>query len=359
MILSDILDNFRFAGVLAALALAAYALLKYRYRGGWRRSDLLLGLAVALGIGLVSVFPAVIGEPFTRLFGLEDRGFAILTVSNLALFGCVLYLLNQVRLANRRGGLIVSALAARQYIEQTFPPEERVSLSQAKNDGVMIVIPAYNEAGSIREVLGRVPRELHGRSVRTLVVVDGSSDETEAVTITEGFPVATHVVNLGQGDALRTGFEVARQRKAEVVVNLDADGQYLPEDVERLVAPVLENEADFVLGSRFRGYYEEAGSVRHAGVVFFSKLVSILTGQKITDCTNGLRAIRVSRLGELDLREESFNATELILEALRKGLRYREIPVTMLRRFEGESKKPPKLAYPFGVFRVIVRTWLR
>lgn len=357
--LNSLLDNFRLAGLLAALALATYAVLKYRYRRQWRRSDLLLGLTLAFGIALVSAFPQVVGEPFRRLFGLEDRGFAILTVSNLALFGCVLYLLNQVRLANRRGGLIVSALAARQYALENFPPERRLALSHEDPDGIMIVVPAYNEQGSIREVLGRVPRELYGRRVETIVVVDGAEDETEAVAVTEGFPVATHVVNLGQGDALRTGFEISRQANAEVVVNLDADGQYLPEDVERLVAPVLEDEADFVLGSRFRGFYEESGSVRHVGVVFFSRMVSLLTGQKVTDCTNGLRAIRVSRLAELDLREESFNATELILEALRKGLRYHEIPVTMLKRFEGESKKPRKLAYPFGVFRVIIRTWLR
>lgn len=359
MILDSILDNFRLAGLVAALAIAAYAVLKYRYRRQWRRSDLLLGLTLAFGIALVAAAPQVVGEPFRVLFGLEDRGFAILTVSNLALFGCVLYLLNQVRLANRRGGLIMSALAARQYAEKNFSPERRLALSHAEPEGVLIVIPAYNERGSIREVLGRVPRELHGREVETIVVVDGAEDETEAVAITEGFPVATHVVNLGQGDALRTGFEISLQANAEVVVNLDADGQYLPEDVERLVAPILEGDADFVLGSRFKGFYEEAGSVRHVGVVFFSKLVSLLTGQRVTDCTNGLRAIRVSRLGDLDLREESFNATELILEALRKGLRYEEIPVTMLRRFEGESKKPRRLAYPFGVFRVIIRTWLR
>lgn len=357
--LDSLLSNFRIAGLIVALALASYAILKYRYRRQWRRSDLLLGLTLALGIGLVSAAPQLVGEPFRRLFGLEDRGFAILTVSNLALFGCVLYLLNQVRLANRRGGLIVSALAARQYAEANFSPEHRLALSQAKPAGIMIVVPAYNEQGSIREVLGRVPRELHGRSVQTIIVVDGAEDETEAVAVTEGFPVATHVVNLGQGDALRTGFEISRQANAEVVVNLDADGQYLPEDVERLVAPVLEGNADFVLGSRFRGFYEESGSVRHVGVLFFSKLVSLLTRQKITDCTNGLRAIRVSRLSELDLREDRFNATELILEALRKGLRYEEIPVTMLRRFEGESKKPRRLAYPFGVFKVIIRTWLR
>jgi hypothetical protein len=114
-----------------------------------------------------------------------------------------------------------------------------------------------------------------------------------------------------------------------------------------------------VLGSRFMGFYEEAGSVRHVGVVFFSRLISILTGAKISDCTNGFRAIRVSELHRLDLREDRFNATEIILEGLKNKLRFEQVPVTMLSRTAGETKKPPKLAYPLGVFRVIIQTWLR
>ena len=123
--------------------------------------------------------------------------------------------------------------------------------------------------------------------------------------------------------------------------------------------PIIEGKADFVLGSRFMGFYEESGSVRHLGVVFFSRMISLLTGVKVSDCTNGYRAIRVSELHKLNLREDRFNANEIILEALKHKLRFEQVPVSMMTRAAGETKKPPKLAYPLGVFRVIISTWLR
>jgi hypothetical protein len=346
-------EQVRIAGVIIALLFAAYGLLRYR-RGGWSRFALLLSLLIASGVAVVSVVPQV-GEIFTRLFGLESRAFALLSFAILLLFGLFLYLLNQMQAASRRNGEIVTGLAVRQYAERYLSPEDRLSDKRE----ILIIIPAYDEEGGIRKVLRKVPKELLGHEVKTVVVDDGSTDATEAIALEEGFPVVAHVVNRGQGDALRTGFAIARLERAEIVINLDADGQYKPEEIERLVKPIIENEADFVLGSRFMGYYEEAGSVRHVGVVFFSKMISLLTGTRISDCTNGFRAIRVSELHKLDLREDRFNATEIILEALKKKLRFAQVPVTMLSRAAGETKKPPKLAYPLGVFRVIISTWLR
>jgi hypothetical protein len=346
-------EHVRIAGVIIAALFAGYGLLRYR-RGGWSRFALLLSLLIASGVAVVSVVPQV-GEVFTRLFGLESRAFALLSFAILLLFGLFLYLLNQVQAANHRNGEIVTGLAVRQYAERYLSPEERRSGRRE----ILIIIPAYNEEGGIRGVLHNVPKEVLGCEVKTVVVDDGSADATEAIALEEGLPVVRHVVNRGQGDALRTGFAIAQLERADIVINLDADGQYKPEEIERLVKPIIEDEADFVLGSRFMGFYEEAGSVRHVGVVFFSKLISLLTGTRISDCTNGFRAIRVSELHKLDLREDRFNATEIILEALKKQLRFAQVPVTMLGRAAGETKKPPKLAYPLGVFRVIIQTWLR
>jgi hypothetical protein len=346
-------EHIRLAGVIVAALFAGYGLLRYR-RGGWSRFGLFLSLLIASGVAVVSVLPQV-GEVFTRLFGLQERAFALLSFAILLLFGLFLYLLNQVQEASRLSGEIVTGLAVRQYVERYISPEERLSDKRE----ILIIVPAYNEEGGIREVLRKVPRQLLGYAVKTVVVDDGSADATEAIALDEGFPVVAHIVNRGQGDALRTGFAIARLERAEIVINLDADGQYRPEEIERLVKPIIEDKADFVLGSRFMGFYEEAGSVRHVGVVFFSKMISLLTGTRISDCTNGFRAIRVSELHKLDLREDRFNATEIILEALKNKLRFAQVPVTMLSRAAGETKKPPKLAYPLGVFRVIIQTWLR
>ncbi len=346
-------EHVRIAGVIVAAFFAAYGFYRYR-RGGWSRFALLLSLLIASGVAVVSVVPQV-GEIFTRLFGLESRAFALLSFSILLLFGLFLYLLNQVQAASRRNGKIVTGLAVRQYAEKYLSPAERLTDKRE----ILIIIPAYDEEGGIGGVLREVPKELLGYEVKTVVVNDGSTDATEAIALKEGFPVASHVVNRGQGDALRTGFAIAQLERAEIVVNLDADGQYRPEEIGRLAKPIIEDEVDFVLGSRFMGFYEEAGSVRHVGVVFFSKMISLLTGTRISDCTNGFRAIRVSELHKLDLREDRFNATEIILEALKKKLRFEQAPVTMLSRAAVETKKPSKLAYPLGVFRVIISTWLR
>jgi hypothetical protein len=348
-------EHVRIAGVVVAALFAAYGVVRYR-RGG-SRFDLLLALLIASGVALVSVVPQV-GEVFTGLLGLENRAFALLSFASLLLFALFLYLLTQVREANRRSGEIVTGIAVRQYEERHLAPECPGEEAE-KRKKLLIVVPAYNEEGGIRDVLRRIPDEVLGYKIKTVVVDDGSADATVAIAREEGVAVASHVVNRGQGDALRTGFQIAQLEKADIVINLDADGQYRPEEMDRLVRPIMEDEADFVLGSRFLGFYEEAGSVRHVGVAFFSRMISLLSGTRITDSTNGFRAIRGSELAKMDLREDRFNATEIILEGLKNKLRFEEVPVSMLRRAEGESKKPKRLAYPLGVARVIISTWLR
>ncbi len=345
--------NVSVAGIVIALLFVAYGV--FKFRGGGSRLDLLLSLVIALGIALVSVVPQIF-EPISRLLGLENRAFALLGLANLLLFALFLNLLGRVRTAGRKSGEIVTGLAVKEYSEKHLSPEERL---EGHPGEILIIVPAYDEEGGIREVLRRIPEEVLGHEVKTVVVDDGSKDATADIAREEGVPVVTHVVNRGQGDALRTGFAIAQAERSLVVINLDADGQYKPEELDRLVGPIIEGKADFVLGSRFLGFYEESGSVRHVGVVFFSRLISLLTGIKVSDCTNGYRAIRVSELHKMDLREDRFNANEITLEALRNKLRFHQVPVSMMTRAAGETKKPPRLAYPLGVFRVIISTWLR
>jgi hypothetical protein len=346
-------EHISVAGVVIAALFAVYGVA--RYRGGGSRLDLLLSLLIALGVVLVSVVPQIFGI-FTKLLGLEDRGFALLSIAVLLLFGLFLNLLGRVREVARRSGEIVTGLAVKEYSEKYLSAEERV---EGHPGEILIVVPAVDEEGGIQGVLRRVPDEVLGHPVKTVVVDDGSTDATAAIARAEGVPVVSHVVNRGQGDALRTGFAIAQTERSQVVVNLDADGQYKPEEIDRLVKPIIEGKADFVLGSRFMGFYEEAGSARHVGVVFFSRMISLLTGVKVSDCTNGYRAIRVSELHKLNLREDRFNANEIILEALKHKLRFEQVPVSMMSRAAGETKKPARLAYPLGVFRVIISTWLR
>jgi hypothetical protein len=142
-------------------------------------------------------------------------------------------------------------------------------------------------------------------------------------------------------------------------VTLDADGQHVPEELQRLVRPVVEGRADLVIGSRVLGQYERDSYVRAHGVVLFNWLCSLLMMRRITDCSNGFRAIRASSLQRLDLRQVQFHTSEMLIEAIKKNLRVLEVPVTVRRRLAGVSKKGSNFRYALGFARVMIGTWLR
>ena len=163
-------------------------------------------------------------------------------------------------------------------------------------DKVAVVIPAYNEEDNIGSVLPRIPETVCGVETAVLVVDDGSRDRTGDIAREHGAAVARHVTNLGGGAALRTGYRMMSDSGASVVVTLDADGQHLPEEMSRLVQPVLDGEVDVAHGSRVLGDAEANHFAREMGIIFFNRLVSFITRTKVTDCSNGYRAVRASVL---------------------------------------------------------------
>jgi glycosyltransferase involved in cell wall biosynthesis len=190
-------------------------------------------------------------------------------------------------------------------------------------------------------------------------VDDGSLDGTAEEARQAGAIVGSHQRNLGQGDALRTGFAVAARLGARVVVTMDADGQHDPAELSELVGPVVAGEADYVQGSRFLGQYDDAGGARDLGIRLFSTLISLLGRTAVTDCTNGFRAVNGASLSRLHLVEDRFSAPEILLEAAGRGLRIREVPVHIRSRETGHSKKPRGVGYPWGFLGAILRSWAR
>ena len=208
-------------------------------------------------------------------------------------------------------------------------------------------------------MLDRIPAEVCGQPTAVLVVDDGSRDATEAVASERGAIVARHVVNRGGGAALRTGYRLLSDSGAQIVVTLDADGQHLPEEMDRLVAPILSGEVAVAHGSRVLGEAEPNHPAREAGIVFFNRLVSLITRTRVTDCSNGYRAVRADVLPTLVLRQEQFHTSEFMIEAIKRGIPAKEIPVTVVSRLSGHSKKPAVVRYGMGFTNAIVRTWLR
>jgi glycosyltransferase involved in cell wall biosynthesis len=224
---------------------------------------------------------------------------------------------------------------------------------------VAIVMSALDESESIAEVLGDLPEEVSGLAVVPVVVDDGSTDATADIAGQAGAVVVRHPMNLGQGEGLRSGFATAEALGADVVVTMDADGQHDPAELSALVGPVVSDEADYVQGSRFLGRYDDAGSVRDVGIRFFTGLINLLARTRITDCTNGYRAIRVRELTRLDLVEDRFSASEILIETAAAGLRMREVPVHIRSRHAGTSRKPGGIRYPLGYLAVVLRSVAR
>jgi len=234
-----------------------------------------------------------------------------------------------------------------------------VGFERPTTDTVQVVIPAYNEAESIGEVVESIPDRVQGHEIVPLVVSDGSTDRTAGVALAKGVPVVEHIENFGQGAALRTGFEIAQNVGSDIIVTMDADGQHPVGQIEDIIEPVINDEADFVIGSRYLGDDNSGnGLTRRMGIRVFTLLLNGLTRSTITDCTNGFRAIRTSEVENLTLKENRFNAPEMIIEAKKGELRIREVPVIVEERQGGETKKP-KLGYAVGLARTIVSAWMR
>jgi hypothetical protein len=344
------LTALRSAGLIAALALIAYALIR---RHSLRNVDVLILLAVGIGLAIVS--GTEITDRLLSAFSFEKgNGGRILGLAVFAifvLFLLILRALSQAARNSRQLSAVLEGLAWEEFRQADLPARFRGRIA--------VLVPAYNEAESIGHVLDLIPAEVCGVQTAVLVVDDGSRDGTGDLAAEHGAIVARHVINRGGGAALRTGYRLMVDSGAEVVVTLDADGQHLPKEMERLVGPVLDGEVDVAHGSRVLGEADRSHFARELGIVFFNRLVSLITRTHVTDCSNGYRAVRTTVLPQLVLRQEQFHTSEFMIEAIKRGIPAKEVPITVERRLHGHSKKPAVVRYGLGFANAIVRTWLR
>jgi glycosyltransferase involved in cell wall biosynthesis len=222
---------------------------------------------------------------------------------------------------------------------------------------ITVIMPAYNEAEAVSGVVQAVPRHMCGLACDVIVIDDGSADGTGRQASQAGALVCRLPVNLGQGQALRLGYRLAKDRAAELIATVDADGQFDPRELPALVAPLVSGDADFVNGSRRLGRAEKADAVRRIGVVLFGALVTVLTGVRITDPANGLRVFRVEVVEQVPLRQAQYQTAELLIGAISRGFRVREVPVTVYARKQGASKKGGNFLYGYRFLAVVVATW--
>ena len=226
---------------------------------------------------------------------------------------------------------------------------------------IAVVIPAFNEEPTVAAVVGGIPREIGGRAVEVIVVDDGSSDRTAQEAADAGALVCAVPVNRGQGLIFMLGYWLAYKRGATVIATTDADGQYNESELDRVLQPILDGRADFVNGSRRLGTELTTDPVRHAGVIFFGGLITLLLRQRITDPASGIRAFRTVVPLTVKLEQTQYQTSELLIATAMNDFRIMEVPTTMRDRPDGATltKKGPNLLYGLRFARAILTTYWR
>ncbi len=220
-------------------------------------------------------------------------------------------------------------------------------------DKIVVSIPAYNEGKTIAVVIKEIKQvmEKHNYNFQVLVVDDGSKDKTAEAAKSAGAVVFSHQTNMGLAETFRTETQKCLELKADIIVHIDADGQYLPSEIPKLVSE-LKKGYDLVLGSRFAGKIESMPLLKRWGNKMFSKVISNITKMRITDGQTGFRAFTAKFAREVQIRSSHTYTQEQIIRAIKGKYRVKEVPIYFAKRKEGESRLMK------GPFSYAFRAWI-
>ncbi len=203
---------------------------------------------------------------------------------------------------------------------------------------ITAILPAFNEEISIGSVV------LHTRqhADHVIVIDDGSTDRTAEVAQLAGAKVIRHISNMGKGVALKTGFEYVRQNGAEVVVTMDSDGQHDPEEISKLVTPILKGEADMVNGSRYlNGNGKSTPFYRRIGQNILDTVTNINSGLTVTDTQSGFRAFSRNTFSTFKFRSNGLAIeSEMLMDAANAGFKVKEVEIGVRYDVDGSSEHP-------------------
>ena len=201
----------------------------------------------------------------------------------------------------------------------------------------IVIIPAYNESESIKQTVEEIKRK--APEFDYVVVNDCSTDKTKEICENNGFNVINLPINLGIGGAVQTGYRYGYNKGYDVAVQVDGDGQHNPEFLVKMADYLERKKVDMVIGSRFiekQGF--QSSGTRRIGIKYFTFLIQLLTGKKITDPTSGLRMVNryVMKIFAYDYPKD-YPEPESVVAILRKKKKVEEMPVIMRERNGGVS----------------------
>ncbi|KHE91510.1 MAG: glycosyltransferase family 2 protein [Candidatus Scalindua rubra] len=204
---------------------------------------------------------------------------------------------------------------------------------------ILIIVPSYKEEANIVRVLQGL--EKYASGIDVLMIIDGSKDRTEEIVSFNDYNSVIHPFNMGYGVAIQTGYKYAVRNGYDLVVQIDGDGQHDPKYIKPMIDALLSSESDVVIGSRFLegGSYDVPVS-RKIGIKFFSKIASLITGQKISDSTSGFQALNHRAFyyfSKVDNFPYDYPDADTIITLIFAGFKVKEIPVIMYDRMNGKS----------------------
>jgi glycosyltransferase involved in cell wall biosynthesis len=206
---------------------------------------------------------------------------------------------------------------------------------------IFVFFPAHDEEATVGDVVARTPASVGGHPVVVAVVDDGSTDGTAAAVTAAGAELISFEHNQGLGAAVRAGLAEGARRGAAAVVFMDADGEYAPEELDRLVAPILAGEADYVVGSRFTGGPRDMRPHRWVGNHVLTRAVRALVRRHgvrgLTDGQSGYRALSPAAAASAEVIHDFNYAQVLTLDLVAKGFAYAEVPISYAFRRHGRS----------------------
>ena len=202
---------------------------------------------------------------------------------------------------------------------------------------IIIGVPAFNEEKNIGSLIVNLKKKYD----HVLVCDDGSSDTTANIASEMGAIVVKHSKNQGYGSAIKTIFNEAKKIESDILVTFDADGQHRSQDIKSVIQPILDDEADIVIGSRFLENNVDMPKYRKLGVKTITNLANISSKVKLSDSQSGFRSYNKKTLSEINLIEKGMGiSTEILIKANKKKLRIKEVPIKILYQGKTSTHNP-------------------
>ena len=208
---------------------------------------------------------------------------------------------------------------------------------------ILLIIPAYNEQDNILKTYNTVINynKKNKENYDVIVINDGSTDQTGKICDDNNIPVIHLIHNLGIGGAVQTGYKYAYENNYDIAIQYDGDGQHDVSYVKKIITPLLEEKADFVIGSRFVGKTNDgfqSNFARRVGIRIVSSFIKLVTGKKVYDTTSGFRACNKNIIKQFsNSYPKEYPEPITTVELLKRGYRLSEIPVEMKERDGGTS----------------------